>query len=63
MSDPFNRKQMEEMLSLLLSHQEMLEASMKPLSELLFSKFRSLVEAGFTRDEAMEIIRTRGLNA
>lgn len=57
------RSDMEQAMKILLENQEFLEASMKPLAQLLRCKMTALVEAGFTREEALELIKARGLNA
>jgi hypothetical protein len=57
------RPDLEKMLKNLVDHQETIEASMKPLSQLMFSKLSAMVEAGFTREEAMDMLKARGLNA
>jgi len=57
------RTEMEANMRLLLDNQEFLEAAMKPLGQLMFSKLMSLIDAGFTREEAMDLIKSRGLNA
>ena len=57
------RSEMEANMNVLLDNQEFLEASMKPLAELMHSKLLALIEAGFSREEAMELLKQRGLNA
>ncbi len=58
-----NREHLEEMLRLLVNNQELLEATMKPLAQLLHSKYAALIQAGFTKEQALEIIKYRGINA
>lgn len=63
MSKEFDRSAMEKHLKILLENQEFLEAAMVPIAQMLKSKLDALVQAGFTRQEAMEIIKARGLDA
>ena len=63
MSEGIGRTEMEKMMKHLIENQEFLEAAMKPLAQLLYAKHKALVDAGFTREEALVIIQTRGLNA
>lgn len=58
-----DRKEMEENVRTLIDNQEFLEASMKPLAELMQAKAKALEEAGFSREEAIELLKARGLNA
>jgi len=58
-----DRAHIEKSLKSVLDSQELLEATFKPLSQMLFQKYTALVEAGFSRDEALAIIKERGLNA
>ena len=62
MNEELNRSTMESALQMLVQNQELLEASMKPMAELLHAKLAALVAAGFRRDEALSIIMARGLN-
>jgi hypothetical protein len=63
MQNEFTRTDLEKILRNLVDNQEMLEASMKPIAELMHAKLTSLMVAGFTREEAMDLLKTRGLNA
>ena len=63
MPDEITRTDLEKILSNLVNNQEMLEASMKPIAQLMFAKLESLTAAGFSRAEAMELLKQRGLNA
>lgn len=58
-----DRHEIQEMLKMLVDNQELLEASMTPLAELLAAKVNALEKAGFTREEALDLIKARGLNA
>jgi len=58
---PLDRQNLERLMKTLLDNQEMMEASMKPLAQLLYSKLSALTAAGFSREEAMELIKARGL--
>jgi uncharacterized protein YjgD (DUF1641 family) len=57
-----NREHLEEMLRTIANNQELLEATMRPLAQLLNTKYVALIEAGFTMEQALEIIKFRGLN-
>lgn len=54
---------MEEVMKNVLDNQEFLEASMKPIAEMMYCKLKALIAAGFSRPEAMDLIKERGLNA
>lgn len=58
-----DREEIQTILKNVTDHQELLEASFKPTSELLFTKYKSLLAAGFNEEQAMQIITSRGLNA
>ena len=58
-----NREEIETILKNVTDNQELLEASFKPIAELFFQKYKSLVDAGFTEEQAMGIVTARGLNA
>ena len=57
------RQNLQRTIKALVENQELLEASMKPMAQLLKAKLDALITAGFTREEAMEIIKARGLEA
>jgi len=63
MQNEFTRTDLEKILRNLVDNQEMLEASMKPIAQLMFAKLESLTAAGFSRAEAMDLLKQRGLNA
>lgn len=63
MDGDFNRQDMEKAMKFLLDNQEFLEASQNALAQITKAKLDALVSAGFTRTEAMEIIKARGLSA
>jgi hypothetical protein len=45
----------------LLLNQEVIEMQQKPIAQMLKSKFDALVSAGFTPDQALEIVKVRGI--
>lgn len=57
-----SREQIEATIKNIVDNQEMLEATFKPLAEMLFQKREALVNAGFTLEEAMQLIAARGLH-
>lgn len=63
MADKLDRAAMEEVMKNVLDNQEFLEASMKPIAEMMYCKLKALIAAGFSRPEAMDLIKERGLNA
>jgi len=63
MSEGMDREALEKTMKALLANQEVLEMAMKPIAQLTKVKLDSLVNAGFSRQEAMEIIKARGLEA
>lgn len=56
-----NRKKMESMLHEIRANQEMFEMSIKETTKMLFFRFETLQEAGFTKKQAFKIICKRGL--
>ena len=58
-----NRNEMEKTIKELVDNQEFLESAMKLLAELLYAKLDAMVKAGFSRQEALDIIKIRGFNA
>lgn len=57
----FDRSKLEKDIRALLAAQEVLEAAQAPLAKLLHQRFQCLQDAGFTAQQALEIIKTRGL--
>lgn len=56
------RSKMEANLMNIQSNQELLETAMQPMSCILFSRYEALQRAGFTPDQAFQIILARGLD-
>ena len=61
MNEETSREALERMTKDLIANQEVLEVSMKPLAQLTKARLDALVGAGFTRGEALDIIKARGL--
>jgi len=56
-----NKEQMEAVLRDVIENQELTIAAMGPVAEMLKAKFDALVKSGFTPEQALDIIKARGL--
>jgi len=60
---PFpSRKEMEECTQNLRASSEQLEMQMKEFSRLYHIRYESLISVGFTKEQALEIVKHRGIS-
>lgn len=55
------RAQLDENLRLFKMHGEAFEENQRLLAQLFFRRFNLLKEAGFTEQQALEIVKARGI--
>jgi len=56
-----SRTEIEEAVKALIGNREVVEMAFKPLAEMLFAHYKALTEAGFTKEQAFQIILQRGM--
>lgn len=56
-----SRNEMETILNSMRKNKEIFEMQIKEISEMLYCRYQSLQEAGFTKEQAFKIILTRGM--
>lgn len=61
MPDPMEtRKEIEAAMKNYAANKELFEMSVAQHSEMLYTSYRALMEAGFTEAQALEIVKARG---
>ena len=55
------RKGCEDALKSLIASKEVMESGQTEISHLLYQRYTSLIESGFTPEQAFELIKARGL--
>ena len=60
MSANEDRKEMEKGMQSLSANREIMEMAGKEIALLFFNRFINLKDAGFTEEQALEIVKARG---
>jgi len=55
------RKDCENALKNIIASKEVMESGQKEISHMLYQRYISLIESGFTDTQAFEIVKSRGL--
>lgn len=56
-----NQADLQKNLKALVDGQELMEAAMKPIAEMMKVKYEALLKVGFTKEDALAILCARGV--
>ncbi len=61
-SNDDQRKEMENTLNNFKANEEHYEMMLKNFDKMFYMRYKSLIEAGFTENQAFELVKARGLS-
>ena len=56
-----SRAEIEHAVGSLRRNQELLEMGIKPIAQMYFTRYKALLEAGFTEEQAFQLVLHRGM--